>query len=156
MVPNLYQPKEIIERGAWKCCNNMVTRWLIASFERQIGKSIMYFKTASAIWVDLEGRFGNPSSSQMYRLQETARVLFFQSNLSHSFWGDCLLCVAYIINRLPLSCLHHISPYEKIFGTAPINTHRRALGCLCYASTLKPGRTKSEPRANLFVFLGYP
>lgn len=30
----------------------------------------MYFKTASDIWSDLEGRFGSPSSSQLYRLQE--------------------------------------------------------------------------------------
>lgn len=48
----------------------MVIGWLIASLERQIAKSIMHFKTASAIWADLGGRFGNPFSSQLYRLQE--------------------------------------------------------------------------------------
>lgn len=58
------------DQPAWKRCNNMVTGWLISSLDRPIAKSIMYFKTAHAIWADLEGRYGNPSSSQLYRLQE--------------------------------------------------------------------------------------
>lgn len=58
------------EENAWKRCNNMAIGWLIASLDRHIARSIMYFKTASDIWADLEGRYGNPSSSQMYRLQE--------------------------------------------------------------------------------------
>lgn len=68
---SLPKPQEgSMEEKAWKRCNNLVTGWLIASLERHIAKSIMYFKTASAIGSDLERRFGNPSSSQMYRLQE--------------------------------------------------------------------------------------
>lgn len=67
----LAQPKEgTMEEKAWKRCNNLVIGWLIASLERHIAKSIVYFKTATAIWSDLDGRIGNPSSSQMYRLQE--------------------------------------------------------------------------------------
>lgn len=56
-------------------------------------------------------------------LLETARALLFQSNLPQPFWGDSVLCAAYIINHLPLYCLHHISPYEKLFGTTLNNTH---------------------------------
>jgi hypothetical protein len=52
-------------------CNNMVIGWEISSPERHIVKSIMYLKIASEIWKDLESRFGTPSSSHMYRLQET-------------------------------------------------------------------------------------
>ena len=55
---------------AWQRCNNMVIGWLISFLERHIAKSIIYFKTVNAIWIDLEARFENPSSSQMYRLQE--------------------------------------------------------------------------------------
>lgn len=53
------------EENAWKRCNNMVIGWLIALLDRHIARSIMYFKTTSDIWADLEGRYGNPSSSQM-------------------------------------------------------------------------------------------
>ena len=62
--------KPSINDKAWNRCNNMVIGWLIASLERSIAKSIMYFKTAVEIWADLKERFGNPSSSQLNRLHE--------------------------------------------------------------------------------------
>ena len=42
----------------------------------------MYFKTATDIWHDLEARFGNPSSSQIYRLQEKLINVFQEPNMS--------------------------------------------------------------------------
>jgi LTR polyprotein gag-polypeptide-like protein len=38
-----------VEDKAWRRCNNMVTGWLISSLEKHLAKSVMYFKTASAI-----------------------------------------------------------------------------------------------------------
>ena len=70
-------------------------------------------------------------------LLDTACALSFQSNLPYSFWGDFVLCAAYLINRLPLTVLGNINPYEKLFGHAPNNSYLRAYGCLCYVSTLK-------------------
>ncbi|KAK9733756.1 hypothetical protein RND81_04G090200 [Saponaria officinalis] len=57
---------------------------------------------------------------------------------------------------LPSKILLNKSPYELIFNTSPDLTHLRVFGCLCYASTPKPGRTKISPRAIPSVFLGYP
>ena len=31
-------------------------------------------------------------------LLETARALYFQSHVPSQFWGECVLCTAYIIN----------------------------------------------------------
>lgn len=60
---------DILER-AWDRCNNMVIGWLIASLDRTLAKSIMYFSTSNEIWKDLEDRFGQSSYSQLYALQE--------------------------------------------------------------------------------------
>lgn len=49
-------------------------------------------------------------------LLEMAHALYFQSNVPLKFWGDCVLCACYLINRMPLSTLNFISPYEKLFG----------------------------------------
>lgn len=89
-------------------------------------------------------------------LLEVARALHFQSNVPIRFWGDSLQCVVYLINRTPLSVLDNISPYEILFQEQPSLDHLRAYGCLCYASTIKQGRSKFEPRAEPCVFLGYP
>ena len=42
----------------------------------------MYFETSSDIWKDLEVRFGNPSSSQIYRLQEQLITDFQEPNMN--------------------------------------------------------------------------
>lgn len=42
---------------SWERCNNMVIGWIIASLDRVIAKSIMYYNNAHEIWHDLEERF---------------------------------------------------------------------------------------------------
>lgn len=49
---------DVVLQRAWERCNNMVIRWLIASLDRNLAKSIMYYCTAREIWKDLEDRFG--------------------------------------------------------------------------------------------------
>lgn len=66
------------------------------------------------------------------------------------------MCATYLINRMPLSSLGNISPYERLYGTPPLNNHLRAFGCLCFASTIKQGRKKFDAKADPCVFIGYP
>lgn len=89
-------------------------------------------------------------------LLEIARALSFQSKAHMSFWGECVQCATYLINRTPLSSLNYITPYEKSCNHKPEYAHLRSFGCLCFASTLKQGRNKFEPRADPCVFMGYP
>lgn len=51
---------------AWDRCNTMVIGWLIDVLDPKIGKSIINFSTAIEAWVDLEERFGQSSSAQLY------------------------------------------------------------------------------------------
>ena len=60
---------------AWERYNNMVIGWLIASLDRTLAKSIMYYSITSEIWKDLEDRFGQSSYSQLYALQEELAAL---------------------------------------------------------------------------------
>ncbi|KAL2920668.1 Retrovirus-related Pol polyprotein from transposon TNT 1-94 [Bienertia sinuspersici] len=89
-------------------------------------------------------------------LLETARGLYIQSKVPPFLWGECILTAAHIINRLPLSVLNNVSPYEMLMGTKPSVAHFKVFGCLCFMSTLKQGRSKFDPRAHPCVFIGYP
>ena len=89
-------------------------------------------------------------------LLETAGSLYFQSNVPEKFWGECLLSACHLINRIRLSSIAFISPYEKLFGKKPSLEHLRVFGCLCFVSTLRSHRRKFDQRATNCVFLGYP
>lgn len=89
-------------------------------------------------------------------LLETSKALLFQSNLLIKYWGDCVLSATYLINRLPSSVLHNLSPYEKLHGVPPTYDHLKSFGCLCYAHFSTIGRDKFQPRSITCVFIGYP
>lgn len=73
-----------------------------------------------------------------------------------TFWDDCMLVAAHIINKLPTPLLNNLSPYEKLFNKPPNINHMKTIGCLCYASTLSFDKHKFAPRAIKCIFLGYP
>ncbi|XP_074352988.1 uncharacterized protein LOC141692148 [Apium graveolens] len=54
----------------WSRCNSMITGWIITALDPQIAASILYVDTARAIWLDLEERFGQVSSAQLYALEQ--------------------------------------------------------------------------------------
>lgn len=89
-------------------------------------------------------------------LLEIARALFFQAHLPFYLCGDSVLCAAYIINRMSLTSLNNIFPFQKMYGVALDTSYFKSFGCLCFASTLKARRSKFDSRADACVFLGYP
>ncbi|KAL4557147.1 hypothetical protein LXL04_035319 [Taraxacum kok-saghyz] len=70
-------------------------------------------------------------------LLEVSRALFFQSGLGKSYWGDCVLTAAYIINRTPLKVLNNSSPYEDMFKHKPDLSNLKTFGVISGSRDVK-------------------
>lgn len=85
-----------------------------------------------------------------------ARALRFQANLPINFWRECVMTVAYVINRTPTPLLGGQSPHEILFDTPPTYTLLRVFGCLCYANNRPRVKDKFGSRSRRCIFVGYP
>ncbi|RVX06816.1 Retrovirus-related Pol polyprotein from transposon RE2 [Vitis vinifera] len=89
-------------------------------------------------------------------LVETVRTIFLHSHVPFRFWGDAVLIVCYLINRMPSSILHDQIPHSLIFPTQPLYFLPPCVfGCTCFVHTLTPGQDKLSAKATKCIFLGY-
>ena len=85
-----------------------------------------------------------------------ARALRFQASLLITYWGECIMAAAYLINRTPTPLLNSKTPYELLYNRPPPLSHLRVFGSLCYAHNQHHKGNKFASRSIKGVFLGYP
>ena len=85
-----------------------------------------------------------------------ARSIMFRANLPVKFWGESVLAAAHVINRTPSSLLKGKTPYEILYGKAPVYTDMKTFGCLCFAHNMQRDKDKFKARSRKCVFVGYP
>jgi len=76
------------------------------------------------------------------------------SGAASFWWGEILLTVCYVLNRIPKS-KSSITPYELFKGKKPNLSYFRTLGSLAYVRIPDPKRKKLASRAYECVFIGY-
>lgn len=55
---------------AWDRVNDTVIGWIINVVDENIAKSILWLKTAKEVWDELEHRYGQSSSAQLFHIEE--------------------------------------------------------------------------------------
>ena len=76
------------------------------------------------------------------------------SSATSFWWGEILLTVCYVLNRIPKS-KSKTSPYEILKKRQPNLSYLRTWGCLAYVRIPDPKRVKLASRAYECVFIGY-
>ena len=89
-------------------------------------------------------------------LVETARTLLLHHKVPQRFWGDAILVVCYLINRMPSSVLHDQIPHSILLPTQLLfYLPPRVFGCVSFVHILTLGQDKLPAKATKCVFLGY-
>ncbi|GJY41386.1 retrovirus-related pol polyprotein from transposon TNT 1-94 [Tanacetum coccineum] len=87
-------------------------------------------------------------------LVEIVNCMLNQSGLPTNLWGEALLAVCHIHNRIT-SHVIPTSPYELWKGRKPKLDYVRVWGCVAYYRTPDPKRSKLGARGIRSVFVGY-
>jgi hypothetical protein len=70
------------------------------------------------------------------------------------FWGDAISTACYILNRIVLRSILHLTPFELRFGRKPSISHLRHFGCKCFVLKCE-NIDKFESRSLDDILLGY-
>lgn len=89
------------------------------------------------------------------QLLQIARAFLSRSNMPITFWGHAILMATYIINILPTPILEWKTPYKCLHNKDPSYSSLKTFGCLCFATNVKPHKTKFAPRVIRCCFIGY-
>ncbi|KAL8150670.1 hypothetical protein V2J09_020478 [Rumex salicifolius] len=98
----------------------------------------------------------NGKAERMIRtITNAIRTLLFHGRLPAKFWVEALNTATHLINLLPSSTQHMLTPHESLYKTPPTYTHLRTFGFLCYPNLTTTTKHKLEPRSTPCIFLGY-
>lgn len=98
----------------------------------------------------------NTRAERKYRhVLEMSRTRRFQAALPLIYWGDCVMTIAYVINRLTVLDLKNKTHYEVLYKKIPEYKHLKVTGCLAFACNLEHSTQKFNPRGVRCVFMGY-
>ena len=84
----------------------------------------------------------------------------FSMHVPKYLWGDAVLTVAYLINRMPTKVLNFKTPLQhlkeffpvvRLFSELPL----KVFGCIAYVHSPLLSQTKLDPWAIKCVFVGY-
>jgi transposase InsO family protein len=89
-------------------------------------------------------------------LMEMARSMIYAAGLDLSYWGEAVICAAYLRNRCPTNAISSDrTPYELWYGKKPNLQHLRVFGCKAYVHIPDQKRPKLDAKSLPCIFIGY-
>jgi hypothetical protein len=88
-----------------------------------------------------------------HTLVEMARTMLDEHRTPRRFWADAISIACYILNRIFLRSILHLTPFELCFGCKPSVSHLRPFRCKCFVLK-RDNLDKFESRSFDGILLG--
>ena len=85
---------------------------------------------------------------------EAAKVMFFENDVSKTFWREAINIEVYTLNRVQIIKGLSKTPYELWFSHSPLVKYFRIFGSKCYIKR-DDDVGKCDPRSDEGTFIGY-
>jgi hypothetical protein len=86
---------------------------------------------------------------------EAARSMMKQKGLPGWFWGEAVVTVVYLLNRVPCKVVGGRTSFEVWYKKQPAVHHLKTFGCIVYVHNTKPHLKKMDVRGRKMIFVGY-
>jgi hypothetical protein len=84
-----------------------------------------------------------------------ARSMIKQKGLLDWFWGEAVVTVVYLLNRVPCKAIDGRTPFEVWYKKQLAVHHLKTFGCIVYVRNTKPHLKKLDDRGRKMIFVGY-
>ncbi|XP_071687092.1 uncharacterized protein [Rutidosis leptorrhynchoides] len=140
-----------VDSGASRhVCNDRSTEYDLSIF-------IDFYKTHGIIHektAPYSPEMNGKAERKIRTLIESVIAILLNSGAASHWWGEVLLTVCYVLNRVP-KYKSKTSPYEILKNRNPNLSYFRTWGCLAYVRIPDPKCVKLASRAYECVFVGY-
>lgn len=86
-------------------------------------------------------------------IMEKSRCMLQEATLGTQYWAEAVNTAVYLKNRSPTIAVRDCTPEEKWTNRKVSVSHLIIFGCIAYAHV--NNRTKLEPKAKKYIFVGY-
>ncbi|XP_074374668.1 uncharacterized protein LOC141715083 [Apium graveolens] len=97
-------PVTSVDFKTWERYNDLVCSWLLCKLDDTISRSVLFFKTAREIWLDLEDRFGYTSMTQLFSIEQQLAELHQGSKSVSEFFTEIKTIWDSMSDISPLLC----------------------------------------------------
>jgi transposase InsO family protein len=88
-------------------------------------------------------------------IAKVARAMLNEKNLPNYFWVEAVATAIYIMNRIPTTKIHGMTPEEKFTSKKLDVSHLKVFGCITYVHIPDEKRSKLDPKTEKCIFIGY-
>lgn len=88
-------------------------------------------------------------------IAEVATVLMSEKNMLCYYWVEAMFTIVHIMNIPPTTAVHDVMPEDRFIGRKPDLSHLKVFAFFVYVHVANELRTKLNPKAQKYVFIGY-